>query len=280
MRGAVDRLGRGVARVDGVGRVVNPLHDRRAGAELIAKDGRSLVLLVDLSSGDLEDRGGIVAEAVEPVAARARALRGLDGRLRAELQRGQRPDQNGPDQGGADRLPDSRAPPAARLPRRGRGRHPAADRRNLDRRHPLRPAGDVAVRRHLDLRPQHRHRAQPRPRGRLRAADGLQIPGGDRARRRDPGGAPAHGGDRRAHRLLLGHHRRRGAGGAGDPAAALPLLDGGRRSLGRPALGDRRGARRPLDAGAAGNEDRRPLDPPRGRRSRPSPTAGTASPAA
>ena len=30
----------------------------------------------------------------------------------------------------------------------------------------------------------------------------------------------------------------------------------------------------------AGNADRRPLDPPRGRRSRPSPTAGTASPAA
>jgi uncharacterized membrane protein YdfJ with MMPL/SSD domain len=74
VRGAVDRLGRGVARVDGVGRVVNPLHDHRAGAELIAKDGRSLVLLVDLSSGDLEDRGGIVAEAVEPVVARARAL--------------------------------------------------------------------------------------------------------------------------------------------------------------------------------------------------------------
>jgi RND superfamily putative drug exporter len=75
VRGAVDRLDRAVARVDGVGRVVNPLHDRRAGAELIAKDGRSLVLLVDLSSGDLEDRGGIVAEAAEPVAARARALR-------------------------------------------------------------------------------------------------------------------------------------------------------------------------------------------------------------
>ena len=74
VRGAVDRLSRGVAGVDGVGRVVNPLHDRRAGAELIAKDGGSLVLLVDLSSGDLEDRGGIVAEAVEPVAARARTL--------------------------------------------------------------------------------------------------------------------------------------------------------------------------------------------------------------
>ena len=55
----------------------------------------------------------------------------------------------------------------------------------------------------------------------------------------------------------------RGAGGAGDHAAALPLLDGGRRSLGRPALGDRRDPRRPLDAGAAGNEDRCPLDPPR-----------------
>ena len=69
VRGDVDRLAASVAGVDGVGRVVNPLHDRRAGAELIATDGRSLVLLVDLSSGDLEDRGGIVAEDVEPVAA-------------------------------------------------------------------------------------------------------------------------------------------------------------------------------------------------------------------
>ena len=67
MRGQVDRLGRRVARVDDVGHVVNPLHDRRAGAELIAADGRSLVLLVDLSNGDLEDRGGIVAEDVAPL---------------------------------------------------------------------------------------------------------------------------------------------------------------------------------------------------------------------
>ena len=57
---------------------------------------------------------------------------------------------------------------------------PAADRRRLDRRHALRPAGHVELRRHLGLRAQHRHRAQPRPRGRLRAADGLALPRGDR----------------------------------------------------------------------------------------------------
>jgi putative drug exporter of the RND superfamily len=74
VRRQVDRLGRQVDRVEGVGRVVNPLHDRRAGAELIAKDGNSLVLLVDLSGGDLEDKGGIVAEDVEPLAAGARGL--------------------------------------------------------------------------------------------------------------------------------------------------------------------------------------------------------------
>jgi putative drug exporter of the RND superfamily len=68
VRGKIDRLDSRVGRLSGVGRVVNPLHDRRAGAELIAADGRSLVLLVDLSSGDLEDRGGIVAEEVAPLA--------------------------------------------------------------------------------------------------------------------------------------------------------------------------------------------------------------------
>ena len=67
VRGQVDRLSRQVSRVEDVGHVVNPLHDRRAGAELIAADGNSLVLLVDLSNGDLEDRGGIVAEDVQPL---------------------------------------------------------------------------------------------------------------------------------------------------------------------------------------------------------------------
>jgi uncharacterized membrane protein YdfJ with MMPL/SSD domain len=74
VRREVNELSAGVSRVDGVGRVVNPLHDRRAGAELIAKDGGSLVLLVDLANGDLEDRGGIVAEDVEPVVERTHRL--------------------------------------------------------------------------------------------------------------------------------------------------------------------------------------------------------------
>src|SRR4051794_5924974 len=68
VRRQIDRLSRRVGRVEDVGHVVNPLHDRRAGAELIGADGRSLVLLVDLSGGDLEDRGGIVAEDVQPLA--------------------------------------------------------------------------------------------------------------------------------------------------------------------------------------------------------------------
>jgi uncharacterized membrane protein YdfJ with MMPL/SSD domain len=74
VRGEVDRLARRVSRVEDVGRVVNPLHGHRAGAELIAPDRGSLVLLVDLSSGDLEDRGGIVAEEVAPLAAEAHGI--------------------------------------------------------------------------------------------------------------------------------------------------------------------------------------------------------------
>jgi putative drug exporter of the RND superfamily len=68
VRREVDRLSREVARVEYVGRVVNPLHDRRGGAELVARDGRSLVLSVHLNTTDLEDKGGLVAEDVEPIA--------------------------------------------------------------------------------------------------------------------------------------------------------------------------------------------------------------------
>jgi RND superfamily putative drug exporter len=74
VRGEIDSLDHRVDRLEDVGRVVDPLHDRRAGAELIAADGRSLVLLADLTNGDLEDKGGIVAEEVEPLAARAHRL--------------------------------------------------------------------------------------------------------------------------------------------------------------------------------------------------------------
>jgi len=69
LRSEVARLARRVDRVDGVGRVVDPLAERRAASQLIAADGRSLVLLVDLAGGDSEDKGGIVAEEIEPLTA-------------------------------------------------------------------------------------------------------------------------------------------------------------------------------------------------------------------
>jgi len=51
-------------RVEHVGRVVDPLRDRRAGAALIARDGRSLAIAVHLSTEDVEDAGGVAAEGV------------------------------------------------------------------------------------------------------------------------------------------------------------------------------------------------------------------------
>jgi uncharacterized membrane protein YdfJ with MMPL/SSD domain len=67
VRREVDRLSRGMAQVEYVGRVVNPLHDRRAGAELIARDGESLAIAGYLSTADIENAGGIAAEGVEPL---------------------------------------------------------------------------------------------------------------------------------------------------------------------------------------------------------------------
>lgn len=72
VRGEVAQLARGVARAEYVGRVVNPLRDRRAGAELIADDGRSLVVLGNLSTADAESAGGIAAEQVQPAVDRSR----------------------------------------------------------------------------------------------------------------------------------------------------------------------------------------------------------------
>ena len=66
VRREVGRLSEEVAKVKNVGHVVNPLVDRRAGVELIAADGHSLVVLGYLSTADREDAGGIVAEAVQP----------------------------------------------------------------------------------------------------------------------------------------------------------------------------------------------------------------------
>jgi len=50
LRRQVDQLSGKVAKVKYIGRVVNPLQDPRAGAQLIARDGRSLVILGDLAN--------------------------------------------------------------------------------------------------------------------------------------------------------------------------------------------------------------------------------------
>jgi RND superfamily putative drug exporter len=72
LRREVGQLSSEVARAEYVGRVVNPLRDRRAGSELIAADGRSLVVLGYLSTADRESAGGIAAEDVQPAVDRSR----------------------------------------------------------------------------------------------------------------------------------------------------------------------------------------------------------------
>ena len=67
VRREVDRLAAGMARVEHVGHVVNPLRDRREGAALVARDGDSLVISGYLSAIDVQDAGGIASEGVEPL---------------------------------------------------------------------------------------------------------------------------------------------------------------------------------------------------------------------
>jgi len=69
VRRDVNRLSGEVAKVEYVGRVLNPLHNPRAGANLIAKDGESLAIAGYLSTNDIEDAGGIAAEEVKELAA-------------------------------------------------------------------------------------------------------------------------------------------------------------------------------------------------------------------
>jgi uncharacterized membrane protein YdfJ with MMPL/SSD domain len=68
VRREVDRLASGMAKVEYVGHVVNPLREPRAGAALIARDGESLAIAGDLSTNDVEDSGGIAAEKVKKLA--------------------------------------------------------------------------------------------------------------------------------------------------------------------------------------------------------------------
>jgi RND superfamily putative drug exporter len=67
VRSEVARISSESEKVEHVGRVVNPLRDRAAGAALIARDGESLVIAVNLSTEDIEDAGGVAAEGVAEV---------------------------------------------------------------------------------------------------------------------------------------------------------------------------------------------------------------------
>ncbi|WP_354700887.1 Trehalose monomycolate exporter MmpL3 [Paraconexibacter sp. AEG42_29] len=60
----VGRIARQIASVPGVGKVDNPLTDPAAGG-LRAADGRSLVLTAHLTTQDIEDEGGKIAERAE-----------------------------------------------------------------------------------------------------------------------------------------------------------------------------------------------------------------------
>jgi len=64
VRSEVARIAAGAEGVEHVGRVVNPLRDQAAGAALIARDGESLAIAVNLSTEDIEDAGGVAAEGV------------------------------------------------------------------------------------------------------------------------------------------------------------------------------------------------------------------------
>jgi putative drug exporter of the RND superfamily len=67
VRSEVARISAASEKVEHVGRVVNPLRDRAAGAALIARDGESLAVAVNLSTEDIEDAGGVAAEGVAEV---------------------------------------------------------------------------------------------------------------------------------------------------------------------------------------------------------------------
>ncbi|HEX6602615.1 MAG TPA: MMPL family transporter, partial [Solirubrobacterales bacterium] len=79
VRQEVDRLSREVAQAEYVGRVTNPLRDKRAAPTLIARDGESLVIPVYLSTDDIQDAGGIAAEKVQPILAESSLDVGLGG---------------------------------------------------------------------------------------------------------------------------------------------------------------------------------------------------------
>jgi putative drug exporter of the RND superfamily len=79
VRQEVDRLAKGMAQVEYIGRVANPLRDRQAAATLVARDDASLVIPAYLSTDDIQDAGGIAAEKMQPVLASSSLDVGLGG---------------------------------------------------------------------------------------------------------------------------------------------------------------------------------------------------------
>jgi putative drug exporter of the RND superfamily len=68
-RRQVGRLSGEMAQVEYIGRVVNPLRDRRAASTLVARDGKSLTIAGYLSTDDIQDAGGFAAEDVSALLA-------------------------------------------------------------------------------------------------------------------------------------------------------------------------------------------------------------------
>jgi uncharacterized membrane protein YdfJ with MMPL/SSD domain len=79
VRREVARLSEKIRGVEHVGRVIDPLTERRAGARLVAKDGESVVVSVHLTTADVEDTGGFVAEDVLPIAESSKLDVGMGG---------------------------------------------------------------------------------------------------------------------------------------------------------------------------------------------------------
>ncbi len=71
LRRDVAQLSREMRRVEYIGRVVNPLRDRRAATTLIARDGESLTIAANLSTDDIQDAGGFAAEDVSALLAKS-----------------------------------------------------------------------------------------------------------------------------------------------------------------------------------------------------------------
>jgi uncharacterized membrane protein YdfJ with MMPL/SSD domain len=69
VRHEVNQISRQMEAVKDIGHVIDPLRDPRAGAALVARDGESLAITGHLDTADIEDAGGVAAEAVAPIAA-------------------------------------------------------------------------------------------------------------------------------------------------------------------------------------------------------------------